>query len=189
MSGARTVDMKLSFEQYDMTPGMKGRIFRRKLLMHGGKCDTRGFSHTDHFMRQDEGAVNAPPETAVYQRWSLGGHGTLSPGRFVFRAAGENQRTERGQRSQARAWKWVTEGGTCTFGEIICRKKGFTFTFVRFTFSAVLSLRVHAQDRALPPRSQSGLVVTAAVTNLDGSKTFAALLTTFQTLHEAQDTP
>ena len=35
----RTVDIKLLFEQTDMTPGPKGRVFRRDALLHGGRTD------------------------------------------------------------------------------------------------------------------------------------------------------
>ena len=39
------VDIKLSFEMFDMTPGQSGRAFRRSLLLHGGKSDAHGFSY------------------------------------------------------------------------------------------------------------------------------------------------
>ena len=57
---AHTVDIKIQFEQTDMVPGPKGRVFRRNLLVHGGKSDDRGFSHADCFLRRDEGAVVGP---------------------------------------------------------------------------------------------------------------------------------
>ena len=47
MANARTVDIKLKFDPTDMTPGAKGRKFRRDVLLHGGKTDARGFSITD----------------------------------------------------------------------------------------------------------------------------------------------
>ncbi len=37
---SRTMDIKLSFEQFDMTPGAGGRKFLRNLLLHGGKLAT-----------------------------------------------------------------------------------------------------------------------------------------------------
>ena len=51
------VDIKLSFEMFDMTPGQSGRAFRRSLLLHGGKSDTHGFSYADCFLRIDAHAV------------------------------------------------------------------------------------------------------------------------------------
>ena len=54
-----TTDIKLSFEQYDMTPGNPGRRFRRNLLIHGTKSDEAGFSVADTLARSDEGAVDA----------------------------------------------------------------------------------------------------------------------------------
>ena len=51
------VDIKLSFEMFDMTPGPKGRSFRRSLLLHGGKSDAHGFSFADCFLRIDAHAV------------------------------------------------------------------------------------------------------------------------------------
>ena len=62
MANARTVDIKLKFDPTDMTPGAKGRKFRRDVLLHGGKTDARGFSITDCLLRQDEGAVNGPAQ-------------------------------------------------------------------------------------------------------------------------------
>ena len=52
------MDIKLLFEQTDMTPGPKGRVFRRNALLHGGRTDDRGYSFADHFLRQDEGALD-----------------------------------------------------------------------------------------------------------------------------------
>ena len=43
MANARTVDIKLKFDPTDMTPGAKGRKFRRDVLLHGGRTDARGF--------------------------------------------------------------------------------------------------------------------------------------------------
>ena len=54
---ARTVDIKLQFEAYDMVPGKGGRQFRRNLLLHGGKTDAHGFSYADVFLRIDAHAV------------------------------------------------------------------------------------------------------------------------------------
>ena len=51
------VDIKLSFEMFDMTPGQNGRSFRRSLLLHGGKSDAHGFSFADCFLRIDAHAV------------------------------------------------------------------------------------------------------------------------------------
>ena len=58
-SNARTVDIKLSFPQTDMVPGPLGLEFQRDLLSHGCKADSRGYSWADHYLRQDEGAVDA----------------------------------------------------------------------------------------------------------------------------------
>ena len=44
MANARSVDIKLKFDPTDMTPGAKGRKFRRDVLLHGGRTDARGFS-------------------------------------------------------------------------------------------------------------------------------------------------
>ena len=57
---SHSVDIKLSFERYDMTPGPAGRRFRRNLLMHGGRANARGYSFADAFLRRDEGAVLGP---------------------------------------------------------------------------------------------------------------------------------
>ena len=51
------VDIKLAFEQFDMTPGQAGRKFRRNLMLHGGKADAHGFSLADTFLRLDAHAV------------------------------------------------------------------------------------------------------------------------------------
>ena len=62
---AHTVDIKLSFQQFDMTPGQAGRVFRRNLLTLGGKTDANGYSLADCFLRVDEGAMapgNAVPQ-------------------------------------------------------------------------------------------------------------------------------
>ena len=42
MAGKRTVDIKLSFEQYDMMPGPGGKKFMRNLFLYGGTADTQG---------------------------------------------------------------------------------------------------------------------------------------------------
>jgi hypothetical protein len=55
MPPAHNVDIKIQFEQSDMVPGPKGRVFCRNLLVHGGKSDDRGFSLGDCFLRRDEG--------------------------------------------------------------------------------------------------------------------------------------
>ena len=60
MPPAINMDIKVSFEVYDMTPGQKGREFLRNLYVHGGKTDSRGFSMADCMLRQDEGAVIGP---------------------------------------------------------------------------------------------------------------------------------
>ena len=52
------VDLKVSFELFDMEPGSKGRTFIRNLLLHGGHADARGFSYADTYLRQDEGAID-----------------------------------------------------------------------------------------------------------------------------------
>ena len=57
MAGKRTVDIKLSFEQYDMMPGPGGKKFMRNLFLYGGTADTQGFSYTDCFLRIDDFAV------------------------------------------------------------------------------------------------------------------------------------
>ena len=57
MAGKRTVDIKLSFEQFDMMPGAAGKKFQRNLLLYGGSADTQGFSITDCFLRLDDFAV------------------------------------------------------------------------------------------------------------------------------------
>ena len=60
MPPAVNVDIKIQFEQTDMVPGPKGRVFRRNTLVHGGKSDERGYSFADCFLRRDEGAVVGP---------------------------------------------------------------------------------------------------------------------------------
>ena len=57
MPPAVNIDLKVSFELYDMEPGAKGRQFIRNLLLHGGRSDARGFSFADTFLRQDEGGI------------------------------------------------------------------------------------------------------------------------------------
>ena len=51
------MDIKLQFEQFDMTPGAAGRKFIRNLLLHGGKADAHGYSLADCFLREDCHAV------------------------------------------------------------------------------------------------------------------------------------
>ena len=46
MPTSRTVDIKVFFELYNMEPGPKGRSFQTKLMLHGGKSDSRGYSYT-----------------------------------------------------------------------------------------------------------------------------------------------
>ena len=58
---AKTVDIKLQFEQYDMTPGAAGRIFRRNLLAHGGRPDERGYSLADTYSN----GTSVPPRLPV----------------------------------------------------------------------------------------------------------------------------
>ena len=53
-----SVDIKLSFQQYDCVPGPKCREFRRNLLQLGARTDDRGHSLADCFLRQDEGAAS-----------------------------------------------------------------------------------------------------------------------------------
>ena len=61
MPPAINMDIKVSFELFDMTPGSKGRRFMQNLLLHGGGfVDDRGFSYADTFLRMDEGAVVGP---------------------------------------------------------------------------------------------------------------------------------
>ena len=57
MPVVHNVDIKLSFDQFDMTPGSAGRKFRRNLLLHGGRSDAHGFSMADAFLRLDAHAV------------------------------------------------------------------------------------------------------------------------------------
>ena len=54
---AKTMDIKLLFAQYDMTPGAAGRKFVRDLMLHGGKTDSHGYSLADCFLRVDAHAV------------------------------------------------------------------------------------------------------------------------------------
>ena len=42
---SRTVDIKLSFEQYDCTPGPLCRQLRQNLLQLGARTDDRGYSY------------------------------------------------------------------------------------------------------------------------------------------------
>jgi hypothetical protein len=69
----RSIDIKLLFEQTDMTPGPKGRAFRRDALLHGGRTDDRGYSYADHFLRQDEGALDINGNPMVGARPGEGG--------------------------------------------------------------------------------------------------------------------
>ena len=70
------IDIKLSFdnfEQFDMTPGIKGRQFRRNLLLHGGRSDAHGFSYADCFLRIDahdtSSELNTTPCTERGPTW------------------------------------------------------------------------------------------------------------------------
>ena len=65
MANARSIDIKLKFDPTDMTPGAKGRKFRRDVLLHGGRTDARGYSITDCILRQDEGALVGPARGIV----------------------------------------------------------------------------------------------------------------------------
>ena len=59
------VDIKLAFEQFDMTPGQAGRKFRRNLMLHGDKADAHGFSLADTFLRLDAHAVQIGQPTQL----------------------------------------------------------------------------------------------------------------------------
>ena len=74
----RTVDIKLLFEQTDMTPGPKGRVFRRDALLHGGRTDDRGYSFADHFLRKDEGALDVNGNPVVGAPALPGGGGAAA---------------------------------------------------------------------------------------------------------------
>ena len=55
----KTVDIKLSFEQYDAVPDHKRwQSFRSNLLAHGGQADDHGWSFTDVFLGLDDGGRN-----------------------------------------------------------------------------------------------------------------------------------
>ena len=83
---SRTIDIKLSFEQYDMTPGAAGRKFMRNLLLFGGKADARGF----HYGRG--GSVHAqtfvsvrPVETvALFRVFVMTSVSCVSPASLIF---------------------------------------------------------------------------------------------------------
>lgn len=57
MPPSRTVDIKLSFPQFNGEPGPDCRRFRRDLIQCGGQTDTHGASIADCLLREDEGAV------------------------------------------------------------------------------------------------------------------------------------
>ena len=69
----KTVDIKIQFEQFDMTPGPAGRVFRRNLLAHGGQPDERGYSIADTLLRVDEGAVVGSQTAAIAAGIAAGG--------------------------------------------------------------------------------------------------------------------
>lgn len=57
MPPSRTVDIKLSFPQFNGEPGPDCRRFRRDLIQCGGQTDSHGASIADCLLREDEGAV------------------------------------------------------------------------------------------------------------------------------------
>ena len=59
MPPSTTIDIKLAFEQTDMIPGPKGRVWRRNAIALSGQTDANGWSIADCLLRQDEGAVDA----------------------------------------------------------------------------------------------------------------------------------
>ena len=65
MAAAKNLDIKLLFEQYDMTPGAAGRKFFRNLMLHGGRTDSHGFSLADCFLRVDTHAVQFGHDTSL----------------------------------------------------------------------------------------------------------------------------
>ena len=57
---SKTVDVKISFPQYNCQPGREEfDKFERNLLAHGGTSDNEGWSLADSLMRTDDGAVDA----------------------------------------------------------------------------------------------------------------------------------
>ena len=89
---AHTVDIKIAFERYNMVPGPGCRTFRRNLMQHGGKSDSRGYSIWDTLMREDEGAI--APGTGIF-----GVAAVPQPGAPVLAGAGaaEGTRLHRGR--------------------------------------------------------------------------------------------
>ena len=55
MPPAVNMDIKVSFELFDMSPGEKGKQFIRNLMVHGGVADDRGFTYADCLLRIDHG--------------------------------------------------------------------------------------------------------------------------------------
>jgi len=82
MPPTTNIDLKVSFELFDMEPGPKGRRFIRNLLTHGGHADARGFSLADTFLRQDEGAIVGPAFAG-----GAFGPGGAAPGGVAYPAA------------------------------------------------------------------------------------------------------
>jgi hypothetical protein len=103
---AKTVDQKLSFEATDMTPGPRGRVWRRDCLQLAGKCDSRGFSIADTLLRQDEYAVIGP---------AVGGGGMAAPGAPPPPVGATQQREAQQYRKKRlkEAYEWVVLHCAC----------------------------------------------------------------------------
>ena len=57
---SKTIDIKISFQQYNCQPGREEYDrFERNLFAHGGISDAEGWSLTECLMRTDDGAVDA----------------------------------------------------------------------------------------------------------------------------------
>ena len=53
---ARNVDIKLQFAEYDGTPGLGARTFRKNLILNLSATDDHGYSLADCLLRCDQGA-------------------------------------------------------------------------------------------------------------------------------------
>ena len=77
---ARNVDIKLQFAEYDGTPGLGARNFRKNLILTLSSTDDHGYSLADCLLRCDQGACTRASRTstpASYYQAAVTGTATL----------------------------------------------------------------------------------------------------------------
>lgn len=139
MSAPRTVDIKLSFERFDMTPGEKGREFRRNLLLHGGRTNARGFSYADCFLRLNEGALAGPIAWAAMGLANPGpaaGAPAMPPGNNADSRAAESARRALSKEAFRFMVAHIDDKPT---EQVLATQRGYDRTAVIDSFSGALA--------------------------------------------------